>query len=169
MTCLITERLTMRRCQPSDFEAMQDLVSDIDVVRMTSSWPYPADPKLTRSRCQPFDPKQGMVGVVLHEGMLVGSMGLAQKPDEDPQLGYMFARAHWGKGYATEMGRALIDHCWTQYDWSLIRADAFADNPASAHVLEKLGFEELGSSTGHSVARGESHPLRNFQLLRPQS
>ena len=169
MTHLITDRLTMRRCQPSDFEALHDLVSDFDVVRMTSSWPHPADPDLTRDRCQPFDQANGMVGVVLRNDTLIGSMGLAHKPAEDPQLGYMFARPYWGKGYATEMARALIDHCWTSYDWSLIRADTYSDNPASAHVLKKLGFEELEGSTGHSVARGGCAPLRVFQLLRPES
>ncbi|WP_424939925.1 GNAT family N-acetyltransferase [Aliiroseovarius sp. S253] len=169
MTRLITERLEMRLCQPSDFDALYDLVSDFDVVRMTSSWPHPADPDLTRERCQPFDAAQGMVGVVLLDDTLIGSMGLAQKPDEDPHLGYMFARPYWGNGYATEMCHALIDHCWATYDWPMICADAFADNPASVHVLEKLGFEELDSSTGHSVARGESSLLQRFQLLRPQS
>lgn len=167
MPRLITKRLSMRRCKPSDFEAMQKLVSDFEVVRMTATWPHPGDPDLTRTRCVPFDSDKGMVGVVLKDGALVGTMGLAKKTDEDPQLGYMFARPHWGQGFASEMGRALIDHCWATYDWPLVRADVFDDNPASARVLEKLGFEELEGSTGHSVARGESHPLRNFQLLRP--
>lgn len=168
-TRLTTERLTMRRSKPSDFDAMYALVSDFDVVRNTASWPHPADPDLTRERCIPFDPDLGMVGVVFLFGKLIGVMGLAQNPGEDPQLGYMFARDHWGQGYATEMGRALIDHCWATYDWPLIRADVFDDNPASARVLEKLGFEELDGSMGYSVARGESAPLRNFQILRPQS
>lgn len=169
MTLLTTERLTMRRCQPSDYDALFALVSDIEVVRMTATWPHPADPDLTRERCTPFDPAHGMVGVVLLGETLIGSMGLAKKPDEDPQLGYMFARPFWGNGFATEMGRALIDHCWATYDWPIIRADAFADNPASAHVLKKLGFEELEGSMAHSVARDGCAPLRVFQLLRPES
>lgn len=169
MTRLTTKRLTMRRCQPSDFDALQELVSDFDIVRMTATWPYPADPELTRERCAPFDPEKGMVGLVHCDGALVGTMGLAKKTDEAPQMGYMFSRSHWGQGFASEMGRALIDHCWETYNWPLIRADVFDDNPASARVLEKLGFHELDGSIGHSVARGASHPLRNFQLLRPQS
>lgn len=67
------------------------------------------------------------------------------------------------------LSRALIDHCWATYDWPIIRADGFADNPASAHVLKKLGFAELQGSMGHSVARGDSAPLLVFQLLRPES
>lgn len=168
MTRLVTDRLMMRRCQLSDFEEMLDLVSDLDVVRNTATWPHPADPDLTRMRCAPFDPELGMVGVVCKAGVVIGSMGLAEKPDEAPQLGYMFGAKHWGQGYATEMARALIEHCWQRYDWPLIRADVFADNPASARVLEKLGFEELATTTGHSVARAASAPLRNFRLLRPQ-
>lgn len=169
MTRLVTDRLMMRRSQPSDFEAVQALVSDYDVVSMTATWPHPADPELTTSRCVPSDPKHGMVGSVFLSGKLIGAMGLAAKPDEAPQLGYMFSPSHWGQGYATEMARALIDHCWGRYDWSMIVADVFEDNPASVRVLEKLGFTETGQSIGDSVARGGSHPLRNFQLLRPQA
>lgn len=167
-TELRTKRLCLRRTQPSDFDAMLDLVSDFDVVRNTATWPHPADPVLTRDRCTPSDPEMGMIGVVTRANTVIGCMGLARQPGEDPQLGYMFSRDHWGQGYATEMAQALIDHCWARYDWVHVRADVFADNPASARVLQKLGFSELPLSTGHSVARGQDAPLRNFQLFRPQ-
>ncbi|SMR71894.1 Acetyltransferase (GNAT) domain-containing protein [Aliiroseovarius halocynthiae] len=168
-TCLKTERLELRLTQPEDFDAVHAMVSDYDVTRMTGTWPYPADPEFTKSRCVPADIELGLTGAIFCDGALVGTIGIASRDGGDPEMGYMFARAHWGQGYASEMGRALIAHCWATYDWPLIRAGVFADNPGSTRVLEKLGFTELEPGTAESLARGGSHPLRNFQLLRPQS
>ncbi len=104
MTRLITDRLMMRRAQPSDAEAYHALVSDYDVVKMTASWPWPADPAHTMLRMMPLDPKLGMVGPVFHRGELVGGMGVSSKEGGQPEMGYMLARTHWGKGFASEMG-----------------------------------------------------------------
>jgi len=37
-------------------------------------------------------------------------------------LGGIFARADWGWGYATKMGRALIDEGFARQDWPRISA-----------------------------------------------
>ncbi|GHE95236.1 N-acetyltransferase [Aliiroseovarius zhejiangensis] len=167
MTRLVTDRLMMRRLQPSDAEAFHALVSHFDVVRMTSSWPWPADPAFTRSRCHPCDPVTGMAGPVFHRGQLVGAMGIMSRDEAGPEMGYMFAPEHWGRGFATEMGQKLITHVWAQYDWDVVRATAFFDNPASARVLTKLGFVETEPTSGRCVARGGDFPLRSFILPRP--
>jgi len=43
-------------------------------------------------------------------------------------------------------------------------ATVFADNAASAAVLLKAGFREIGRSSGFSVARGEAAANRIFRL-----
>lgn len=167
MTRLITERLMMRRAQPADADAFHTLVSHFDVVRMTASWPWPADRTFTASRCTPCDPATGMAGPVFHHGELVGAMGIMTRDEGRPELGYMFAPDHWGKGFATEMGQKLITHIWAYYDWDTIRATAFEDNPASVRVLIKLGFAETAPTMGRCAARDGDFPLRSFVLPRP--
>ncbi len=56
------------------------------------------------------------------------------------ELGYVLARAHWGRGLATEAARAVVA-------WGLARADCFrvwavcdVENHASTRVLEKTGM-----------------------------
>jgi len=44
---------------------------------------------------------------VFRDGSLGRAMGVSHK-ENGGDLGYMFARTDWGRGYATEMGRALI-------------------------------------------------------------
>jgi len=166
-TEITTERLLLRRVRPSDFAALQELVSDFEVVKMVSSWPYPADIAFTKTRIHPFPAEKGMIGPVFLGDELIGTMGVSMG-EEGAGMGYMFARAHWGKGYATEIGYALIAHAWASYDWPDISASVFNDNPASARVLEKLGFVETGCGKGPCRARGVSLPMRNYRLTRPK-
>ena len=167
MTRLITDRLMMRRAQPADVDAFHALVSHFDVVRMTSSWPWPSDPAFTKSRCVPCDPAMGMAGPVFHQRQLVGAMGVLCRDESGPELGYMFAPDHWSKGFASEMAAKLIAHVWARYDWDVIGATAFEDNPASVRVLSKLGFVETEPTTGRCRARNGDFPLRSFTLSRP--
>ena len=41
--------------------------------------------------------------------VIVGACGLGRRPSGAVELGYWIGRAHWGKGFATEAGRALIE------------------------------------------------------------
>jgi len=104
---IVTERLVLRPGRPDDLEALHALASDFEVVKQTATWPWPPDRAFTETRARPFDPGLGLAGPVCAGDEIVGMMGV-HDTGEGAELGYMFARAHWGKGYATEIGRALI-------------------------------------------------------------
>lgn len=57
------------------------------------------------------------------------------------ELGYRFKQKHWGKGYATESARALIQFGFENRKVESIFAITHLENQASIHVLQKLGFE----------------------------
>lgn len=59
---------------------------------------------------------------------------------DEPELGYRFARRAWGKGFATEGGRALLARGFTEV--GDVRAHARAERPnvASWRVMQKLGM-----------------------------
>src|SRR6185369_3872527 len=72
-------------------------------------------------------------------GDLVGSISV-ELQEHRVEIGYVFGRAHWNKGYATEALGCVVD-------WALAREDIFrawaacdVDNPASARVMEKVGM-----------------------------
>jgi [ribosomal protein S5]-alanine N-acetyltransferase len=58
------------------------------------------------------------------------------------ELGYTLGRAWWGRGYATEAAQACLDVAFGELALSSVIAIADPANPASARVLEKLGFAE---------------------------
>ena len=95
---------------------------------------------------------------------LVGSCGLGRRPSGAIELGYWIARPHWGRGYATEASRALIDIART-LGFTRLEGSHFLDNPASGRVLEKLGFEPLGITAPRlSRARGTEAQARLLRL-----
>ena len=53
----------------------------------------------------------------------------------------MIARDHWGKGYATEAGRASIDFAYNELGWQRVVHVILAGNEPSAAVAQKLGSE----------------------------
>ncbi|MGJ3230661.1 MAG: GNAT family N-acetyltransferase [Oceanicaulis sp.] len=75
-----------------------------------------------------------------------GIVSATVRPDGRREFGYWYAPFVWGKGYATEAGRALLDLAIGAGARSF-HAGYFAHNPASRRVLEKLGFSHDGDET----------------------
>jgi [ribosomal protein S5]-alanine N-acetyltransferase len=56
-------------------------------------------------------------------------------------LGYRFKQKHWGKGYATEAGEAVLGYGFREMGLAQIYSMTEASNAGSQHVLHKLGFQ----------------------------
>jgi len=72
------------------------------------------------------------------DGVHIGIVILAHG-DPERHLGYLFAQQAWGRGYATELLRALQDLYATQP--VCLIGGVMAQNAASSRALEKTGFE----------------------------
>jgi len=71
----------------------------------------------------------------------IGFTGLKFLPDYDlVDLGYRFAQNFWGKGIATETGKASLDFAYQTLKLKNVYAFALPENGASIRVMEKLGF-----------------------------
>jgi RimJ/RimL family protein N-acetyltransferase len=67
------------------------------------------------------------------------------------ELAYRFKRSAWGRGIATEAGRACLDFGFGECGLLEIVALAYPENVPSQRVLAKLGFKQ----TGHHEAYGQ--------------
>jgi RimJ/RimL family protein N-acetyltransferase len=56
------------------------------------------------------------------------------------ELGYRLRQSAWGKGYATEGSRALMDKGFTEFGVRCVVAETLAGNSGSRRVLEKSGL-----------------------------
>ena len=163
-----TERLLLRPGWAEDAPALARAIADEAIVRNLSSAPWPfalrdAEAFLAAPR-DPLLPSFLIFERTDGEPVLVGSCGLGRRASGAVELGYWIARAHWGRGFATEAGEALVAIARTLRLPSL-EASHFLDNPASGRVLEKLGFQPTGvMATRLSCARGEEIPARFLRL-----
>jgi RimJ/RimL family protein N-acetyltransferase len=70
------------------------------------------------------------------------------QPIEGKSLGYALFAGYWGRGIATEAGRAVVEAFGTRVRaegrQGYIEACVDEGNPASGHVLGKIGFEQVG-------------------------
>ena len=163
-----TPRLLLRPGFPEDAPVLAAAIADEAIVRnlATAPWPYrmrDAEAFLAKPR-DPLLPSFLILERTEAAPRLVGSCGLGRRPSGAVELGYWIARPFWGRGFATESGRALVDIA-RALGLRQLEASHFIDNPASARVLDKLGFETTGLIAPRmNCARGEAVPARLMRL-----
>jgi RimJ/RimL family protein N-acetyltransferase len=102
------------------------------------------------------------------DGAFVGWCSLTRwSPDHrSASLGYCFDDAAWGHGYATEAAGTLLQWAFDTLDLNRVQAETDTRNVASAHVLEKLGFEREGTLREDCVVNGDVSDSWVYGLLR---
>lgn len=103
---------------------------------------------------------------ILFDGTYIGTMGLHLLPNQLPELGYWLGEPHWGQGFATEAGRAVIDAARAA-GAAALRSRALLTNTGSRNVLKKLGFVEIGEDTDTSgTLTGQAVMLMRLEFER---
>src|SRR4051812_26799071 len=163
-----TPRLLLRPGFPEDAPALAAAIADEAIARnlATVPWPYrtrDAEAFLASPR-DPVLPSFLVFERTNAAPNLIGACGLGRRPSGAVEMGYWIARAYWSRGFATEACVALVDIART-LGLASLEGSHFVDNPASARVLEKLGFEPRGLVAPRmSCARGEEVPARLMRL-----
>lgn len=167
---LETNRTILRRFQNSDLNNMIRLESDPDVMKFTPSR-IPQTIKKTEERLTSLLEKEatyaplGVWAVELkHTADFVGWFMLIKTEFEVPELGFMIVKNQWGKGFATEVARALIEFGMKSLKYPGVVAVTDHDNAASIHILEKLGFRKVGSRTKTDKVLGRDIEAHIFEL-----
>lgn len=164
-----TERLLLRPGWSQDAEALYAAIRDEGIVRNLASapWPYTMADARAFLATERKASEPALLIFLRTEGapQLIGSIGLGRQPDGGIEFGYWIARPHWGRGYATEAGVALIGIARDTLRLKRLSAGHFIDNPASGRVLEKLGFRSSGITLPrYSAGRGAAAPCRLYAL-----
>lgn len=73
----------------------------------------------------------------------IGSCGLRPyKPKEKVyEIGLHLQKPYWGKGYASEAAKTVIDHAFDNLDATALYAGHHPENEVSEKMLKKLGFQ----------------------------
>ena len=162
-----SERLFLRPPWPEDAAELTRAIAHEPVARMLARLPWPytqADAEFwIGMHRDPLLP--GFLLTVPEEGArIVGGVGLQPGPSDAPEVGYWVAPDCWGRGYATEALKGLLEVAERLGHQHLFGRHA-ADNPASGRVMMKAGFRPTGKiGRFRSLGRGESVPAPEYAL-----
>jgi RimJ/RimL family protein N-acetyltransferase len=147
---LQTARLLLRSWRPgaADAEALVRHANHREIWRNTGGMPFP----YARADAEAFFARVAGSPEDLHLAITlanepVGGIGLHRRAGLErftAEVGYWLGPSVWGRGFATEATRALIEHASASTDLQRLEGRVFAWNPASCRVLEKCGFAREG-------------------------
>jgi len=163
---LETKRLVLRAPRLVDAKAVAALANDRRIAENTARIPHPyrlpdAEGWIAGTNAQPGE---ATFLIALADGTVIGGCGFDPHDGTVPEIGYWLGARYWGKGYATEAVRALIDHAFTSLDHKALQSSVRVTNPASRRVLEKCGFQWTGVGLCRIRALGSSVPVNRFRL-----
>jgi RimJ/RimL family protein N-acetyltransferase len=166
---LETARLILRAPRLGDAKVIAALANDRQIAENTARIPHPY--KITDAKDwiagANKDPDGASYVITLADGTLIGGCSLAVRDNDPPaEIGYWLGLPYWGKGFATEAVRALIDHAFGDLDHEALQSSARVTNPGSRRVLEKCGFQWTGVGLCRIRAIHSSAPVDRFRLER---
>jgi len=162
---LTSERLLFKPFQPDDLDICMEMFTDPDVVKY-------ADGLMSESTIRTQMPDwtkrggNGCIGIWCITDRLseekYGSVGLLPIPIEqedtdfdlvvpgtmpngDIEIGYFLKRSAWGRGFATEACKRVVQFAFEETPLQEVVATFEVENTASRNVLEKAGFKNHGN------------------------
>ena len=152
---LETERLYMRELTQADYKALCEILQDEETMyayegafsfEEVQEW---LDRQITRNKKRGF----GLWAVILKEtDKLIGQCGLTMQPwknGEVLEIGYLFNRAYWHNGYATEAAKACKEYAFEILDVDEVCSIIRDTNTASQNVALRNGMTVSDSSVKH--------------------
>lgn len=168
MPVLETERLVLRVPRFEDAREVVAIANDRRIAEMTANLPHPyAEKDAENWIANAWSGADHPFLITLKsDGALIGATGFVMPELGDPEIGYWLGTAHWGRGYATEAARAVVDHLFADRGAAAVAARARVVNPASRRVIEKCGFQWIGAGLTRSRLLASSVPVDKFRLER---
>ena len=157
---LVLERCTIRPWRLDDAESLARHANNRKIwLAVRDLFPHPYTIQDAREFLQrTISEGSAMKFCIEIDGVAVGGIGV--HPGEDVHrhtatMGYWLGEEFWGRGVMTEAVTAVTDFCFENFLLRRISAEVFANNPASARVLEKAGFIFEGRLKNNVLKDGE--------------
>jgi ribosomal-protein-alanine N-acetyltransferase len=114
--------------------------------------------------------KYQLIATLKKSGELIGNCGIRGRDENDfeGELGYEVAPNYWGKGYATEAARVVLDFGFDVLKLERVSAECVLENRGSSRVLEKLGMRWEGHLRRNQRMKGRWWDTLVYGILREE-
>ncbi len=156
---LTSPRCTLRPLQAADAPSLTTHANDREIwLNLRDRFPHP----YAEHDAESYIAMQAARSPVTTFGIIVdhaavGSISLA--PGDDiarcsAEVGYWLGRAYWNRGIVTDALRLVTRYAFDHLSMSRVFAVPFVRNPASARVLDKVGYSLEGHMRKSAVKEG---------------
>lgn len=168
-----TPRLNLRQWRDADREPFAAMNSDPEVMKYFPSLQDRSTSDANIDTWQSQLASEGWSNWAVEEReslQFVGFVGLTIPRRTLPfspcvEIGWRLGRRHWGKGFATEAARAVLQVAFTQLALAEVVSFTALGNLRSRAVMERIGLVNTNREFDHPGVP-EGHPLRPHCLYR---
>lgn len=171
---ILTARLLLRDFRADDYEAIYAYAADSEVTRLMFYGPRDeADTREYLARMLASHASSPrliweLAVVDRADGRLVGACDLTLDNDREADLGYIFGREVWGRGYASEAATAMVRAGFEYLRLERIYGICEISHVASGRVLEKAGLRRVQTVRRYREAKGRCWDVCIYQVLRAE-
>ena len=171
---LETDRLILREWRDDDQPEFARMNTDPRVMEFMARQltPDESDAMVARIRNSFVQHEFGFWAVEVKGGAsFIGFVGLAVPRFEAAfmpcvEIGWRLAAEHWGRGYATEAARCVLQRAFTDQGLPEIVSFTTESNLRSRRVMERLGMRRQSADDFDHPSLPANHPLKRHVLYR---
>ena len=173
---LHTERLSLRAMHPIDAEDMFDYSSREDVTKYLL-WSPHASLSYTRDYLRYVHGRYSLGDfydwAIIDQASrrMIGTCGFTRiNPENDSaEIGYVLHPDFWGKGYALEAAKTVVNFGFEALGLHRIEAKFMEGNERSRRVMEKLGMSFEGYHKDEIFVKGSYRTVGVCAIINPKS
>jgi L-phenylalanine/L-methionine N-acetyltransferase len=150
--------ISIRRAEPSDYEAIAKILTYPRVIWGTLQVPFPS---VEQSRKKIAEPPEGFYSLVACiDREVVGEIGLHTFPNQPRRrhvgsIG-MVVRDDWqGKGIGAQLMQSVVDLADKWLNLSRLELGVYPDNEPAIKLYKKFGFQVEGTEIGSAFRDGQ--------------
>jgi RimJ/RimL family protein N-acetyltransferase len=173
MTIPINDQIHLSQIQPADEAACVEYLVDPDIYAVTLRIPRPYTGESFRgwleilARQVQANGRATVWAIRNPDSKMIGGCGLDnyQRGGHQAEMGYWLAKPYWGRGIMPAVVERICQIAFTELGLAKVTAHTFAENKASARVLEKCRFRQEGFLRQHHQKDGRLIDARLFGRL----
>lgn len=167
---ILTQRLGLRPWTMDDLDVMSQINADKRVMEYFPSTKSLVDTKAfieSQQRAQAVEGYCFFAAEIVATQSLIGFIGILNFKFDvafapGVEIGWRLGFDHWGKGYATEGAKAVLNFAFAQKGIHEIWSFTTVSNHRSENVMKKIGMTKVDTFEHPLVDKG--HPLRPHVL-----